>query len=244
MNSNKSQIKPHQIITLALGLSILYGCAPAISKFEPAGDMVEYRDYCRFKESNKFKGDCVDSFYIDIHEVTQSEFEFATGINPSFHKGFNKCPVETVSYSMAKQYCEHLGKRLPTWGQWLYALYTSEPEIFQKDKSALDDFLNRTSWLVKNSSTTTHEVMSLSPTKSGMYDMIGNVWEIIDEVIDTSDLPKEFRNNKNFDHATFYYPVAGYGWDSFRATVIPLRSRNVSDWNKSAETGFRCVLIK
>ena len=59
----------------------------------------------------------VDAFYMDKYEVTQEKYERIIGKNPSRYKGAN-LPVEKVNWPEANEYCEKVGKRLPTEAEW------------------------------------------------------------------------------------------------------------------------------
>ena len=59
----------------------------------------------------------IDAFYMDKYEVTQEKYERIIGKNPSRYKGAN-LPVEKVNWPEANEYCEKVGKRLPTEAEW------------------------------------------------------------------------------------------------------------------------------
>jgi formylglycine-generating enzyme required for sulfatase activity len=56
-------------------------------------------------------------FLIGRTEVTQAAFEKVTGKNPSNFKGPQR-PVEAVTWTEAKAYCEAVNLRLPTEAEW------------------------------------------------------------------------------------------------------------------------------
>ena len=63
----------------------------------------------------------LDAFYIDVKEVTQGDYESVMGFNPSENKGID-LPVESLDWFEANDYCQKLGKRLPTEAEWEKAI--------------------------------------------------------------------------------------------------------------------------
>ncbi len=69
----------------------------------------------------------VDDFYIGKFEITQAQWSAIMGNNPSFFKGCDNCPVETVSWTDAQSFITRLNElsgktySLPTEAQWEYA---------------------------------------------------------------------------------------------------------------------------
>lgn len=77
----------------------------------------------------------LDDFYIDVHEVTNLQYEFCVASGecdrPEFQNAvassqrdyyeneeFNDFPVVNVTFDMARQYCAFVDKRLPTEAEW------------------------------------------------------------------------------------------------------------------------------
>lgn len=153
----------------------------------------------------------ISPFLVSKHEVTQGEYERVAGVNPSAHKGEN-LPVENVSWWDAIRYCnlrsiaEKLepcydlstgvcdltknGYRLLTDAEWTYAAGKAlnrekGKEVPQanlgpsgtKDTALLIDYVRRNA--IK-------PVGSLPPNEHGLYDMIGNVWEWVQDYQDPS----------------------------------------------------------
>ncbi len=124
-------------------------------------------------------------FEMSIHEITQEQFEFVMGTNPSHFKGPNH-PVDQVTWEEAVKFCDTLsqisrrqgseyGFRLPTEAEWEYACRAGSTTMFHfgDDPSRLGDY----AWFLDNSGETTHPVGQKNPNAWGLYDMHGNVFE-------------------------------------------------------------------
>ena len=118
-------------------------------------------------------------FEIGKFEVTQAQWQAVMGSNPSTIKGSDH-PVETVSKNDAHDFLAKLNERhdgylyrLPTEAEWEYAARagTSAPP------ASLDDF----AWYAANSGDTTHPVGQKKPNAWGLYDMLGNVREWVED---------------------------------------------------------------
>jgi formylglycine-generating enzyme required for sulfatase activity len=138
----------------------------------------------------------VSPFFIDMHLVTQEEYEALMQDNPSRWKG-SKNPVEQVRWSDAVRYCNARseaegfqpcydlntwkcdfsanGYRLPTEAEWEYACRagTKTTYFFGNDPSKLEDY----AWFESNSNGKPQPVGQKTPNSWGLYDMCGNVWE-------------------------------------------------------------------
>ena len=116
----------------------------------------------------------LDAYYIDLHEVTNSDYE---AFDPTHPRNVSistcdDCPVDDVNWHQAKAYCEGQkpAKRLPTEAEWEKAAKGGQPS---GNPDVLDDY----AWYSKNSIKTVQPVMKKLPNGYGLYDMLGNVRE-------------------------------------------------------------------
>jgi formylglycine-generating enzyme required for sulfatase activity len=125
-------------------------------------------------------------FYLGKHEVTQAQWQEVMGTNPSHFKGDPNRPVERVSWKMVQEFISKLNAReghnlyrLPTEAEWEYAARAgSTTKYYFGDDDAL---LEQYAWYNKNDKGTTHPVGQLKPNAWGLYDMMGNVWEWVQD---------------------------------------------------------------
>jgi len=124
----------------------------------------------------------LSSFEMLETEVTEAQYEAATGEDPSCDVGPGggggpNSPVECVDWYEAKAFCEAVGGRLCTEGEWEYAARggTTTKYYCGTSNVCLDDV----AWYSSNSEGHKHDVKSgwKSPNNYGLYDLLGNVWE-------------------------------------------------------------------
>ena len=127
-------------------------------------------------------------FYMSKYPITQDQYQVIMGNNPSRFRG-GRCPVETVSWHDATEFCEKLSQktgrdyRLPSESQWEYACRAGTTTPFYFGETITPDFAN----YYGNSSygngpkgkyrQQTTYVGIFPPNAFGLYDMHGNVWE-------------------------------------------------------------------
>jgi formylglycine-generating enzyme required for sulfatase activity len=122
------------------------------------------------------------SFYLGKYPVTQAQWETVMGNNPSHFKDNPNHPVERVSWNDVQGFIRKLNERegggdyrLPTEAQWEYACRAgTETPRYHQDIDAI-------AWYDANSSRQTHPVGQKLPNAWGLYDMLGNVWEWVQD---------------------------------------------------------------
>jgi formylglycine-generating enzyme required for sulfatase activity len=124
----------------------------------------------------------VGNFYIGKYEVTQGEWQAVMGSNPSnFTSCGITCPVENVSWSDIQTFITTLNQmngknyRLPTEAEWEYAARSGG----KNEKYSGSSDVNAVAWYNGNSGGTTHPVGQKQANGLGLYDMSGNVNELV-----------------------------------------------------------------
>ena len=179
-------------------------------------------------------------FLIGKFEVTQDEWEAVMGSNPSRFRSCGKdCPVENVSWDDVREFIEKLNQigegkyRLPTEAEWEYAARG----LAKGNRNS--QVLSATGWFDGNSGGRTHSVGSRAANEYGLHDMLGNVWEWVQDrygdypggtVTDPTGLdPGLYRVSRGGDWGT----AAGY---------CTVSNRNARQPNfRSNQHGFRLV---
>ncbi len=126
---------------------------------------------------------CVDSFYLGKYEVTQKQWAILKQNDFSKFKGENH-PVQRVSWNDAKNYIQQLNNvektqkyRLPSEAEWEYAARGgTATEFFWGDKID-NDYV----WYFGTSDYKAHPVGLKKPNPFGLYDILGNVWEWVED---------------------------------------------------------------
>jgi formylglycine-generating enzyme required for sulfatase activity len=142
-------------------------------------------------------------------------------------------PIVHVSWDDAQAYCGWMGRRLPTEAEWEYAARGGS-------KEARYGPIDEIAWYIQNSGMQTHDVAQKRANGFGLYDMLGDVSEWVNDWYDghyyqnsPSQDPRgpgsgEFRVLRG--GSSFY--GSGYVRVSFRGRVSPT--------DRVSYFGFRC----
>jgi formylglycine-generating enzyme required for sulfatase activity len=130
-------------------------------------------------------------FAVGKYEVTQAEWRAVMGSNPSHFKG-DRNPVEQVSWDDAQDFVRRLGTktgkqyRLLTEAEWEYAARAGTGTKWSCGNT--EGCLGSVAWYAGNSGSKTHPVGEKTHPVGekgangfGLYDMHGNVWELVED---------------------------------------------------------------
>jgi serine/threonine-protein kinase len=146
---------------------------------------------CKSEEKPPHQVTITKGFWLGQTEVTvgaYKRFAMATGqqmptndnldggpLNAGW--GDEAMPIVNVSWEDAHDYCTWAGGRLPTEAEWEYAARGGSTEARY---GAIDEV----AWYSNNSGVKTHEVGQKRANGFGLYDMLGNVWEWVNDWYD------------------------------------------------------------
>lgn len=176
-------------------------------------------------------------FYIGRHEVTQAQWRRVMGTNPSTFASAESGnhPVENVTWEDAQVFIARLNTldpghryRLPTEFEWEYACRAGA----KGDISWTE--IDRTANLNKRH---TLAVGSKQPNAWGLYDMLGNVWEWVEDHYNEKMFADKKPRKKGAVHVL---KGASFAGDVKNATYMTHAGGPANGW----DTGFRIVCEK
>jgi len=114
--------------------------------------------------------------YKHFVEATKAQMPPAA---PKLYRGWanGTLPMVNVIWNEARQYCAWAGGRLPTEAEWEYAARGGSPQ-------ARYGTLNEIAWSKENAGNQTHSVATKLANGYGLYDVLGNVWEWVNDWYD------------------------------------------------------------
>ena len=210
--------------------TFMMGCSPGDSE-------------CDADEKPSHQVKITKGFWLGQTEVTVAaykRFVAATGRQmpdaPDFNSGWanDAMPIVNVMWDNAQSYCQWAGGRLPTEAEWEYAARGGSTQARYGN-------LDEIAWYDKNSGGQTHEVAQKRANGFGLFDVLGNVWEWVNDWYDE----KYYQSSPSQDPAGpasgQYRVLRGGSWDGDpRYVRVSDRSRYYPVVRYSY-FGFRCL---
>ena len=180
---------------------------------------------------------CLDGFYIDPYEVTQKKWDAVMKMNRSvFHHP--EQPITHIYWREARSYCHKVGKRLPTEAEWEYAARAGSKTKYPWGDVIDDDYL----WYAGNSPREIPHVGKKKPNAWGLYDMMGNVWEWVEDWLSNEYYKNSPVKNPKGPARQSFRVIRGASWMiDEQYTRVTTRHGGMSDPTLSYWVGVRCA---
>jgi formylglycine-generating enzyme required for sulfatase activity len=227
-----------ETFTNSIGMELVL--IPA-GKFMMGSEEYDWEEPVRIVTINK-------PFYLGVYPVAQRQWKELMEDNPSYFEG-DELPVERVSWNGVQEFIIKLNKQegekkyyLPSEAEWEYAIRagTTTSYFFADDDSELDEY----AWYYKNSEGKTHPVGQKEPNPWGLYDMIGNVWEWIQDTWHESYRYAPTDNSAWQSKDSPLRVVRGGCWESLAANCrSAARTEYPDSTHKEQTIGFRIMKV-
>lgn len=154
------------------------------------------------------------AFYLGRYQITQAQYQAVMGVNPSTLRGATLAQNQ-VTFAKALEFCHRISTTaeihvsLPTEAQWEYAARAGTRTPIYSGTSKRD--LDTIGWYEENSGGAVHTVGLKQANQFGLYDMIGNIWEL------TADFLGPYQHIPDQDprgELNRRGAMRGGGWDS------------------------------
>ena len=190
-------------------------------------------------------------FYLGKYEVTRAQWGAVMGEDPSiFNDCDYNCPVNNVSWSEVQHFIRLLNGRagrkqyrLPTEAEWEYAARAGKSGDRYGELDDIAWYLdNSISWEVNRDMKRTFEVGVLEPNAWGLHDMLGNVYEWVQDRYDfypggsVTDPRGPVSGSKRVIRGGSYASESRYCRASHRNSASPVE--------RSSRRGFRLLRTK
>ncbi len=190
----------------------------------------------------------IDAFLMGQTEVTQKQWLEVMENRPGNtwqRDNWENLPVNGINWFMAQRFTQELSAldkqydyRLPTEAEWEYAARAG-------DQGMRPDEVEDYAWFIINSDDITHPVGTRKPNAFGLYDMMGNVWEWVDDWYSGNTYADRFTTHNpqgpadgttrvrrggshhcpehfmRFAHRAANLPNRGFSVDGFRVVAVP-----------------------
>jgi formylglycine-generating enzyme required for sulfatase activity len=183
-------------------------------------------------------------FWIGQTEVTVAAYQLYVNATrntmpapPMFNRGWSheQMPIVNIRWDDAKAYCTWVGGRLPTEAEWEYAARAGSTEPTYGE-------INQVAWYYVNSDGQAHEVGAKQPNEFGLYDMLGNEWEWVNDWYDVDYYTQSPPQDPPGPSTGVQHVLRGGSWAGYsQYTRVSVRIRGFTGDGKGFN-GFRCAM--
>ena len=181
-------------------------------------------------------------FYLGKYPVTQSQWQMVMGDNPSCFGGVPDHPVEQVSWNDVQEFMRKLNEKegvtsyhLPTEAQWEYAARAgTEAPRYPGGIEAI-------AWYAENSNGQTQPVGQKWPNAWELYDMLGNVWEWVQDRYNGAYYQSSPTTDPESSDEGDYRVNRGGSWSNGEEYARSARRNAYHPDRGGSNIGFRCA---
>ncbi|MEP7133839.1 MAG: SUMF1/EgtB/PvdO family nonheme iron enzyme [Chloroflexota bacterium] len=242
------------IPTLGIGSALISDKDNMTLLYVPAGEFIMGDDNGALDERPAHQV-YLDAFWIDETEVTNKMYAQCVSANACvdpqtknsatvfLYYGnipFNNFPVIYVDWNMAQTYCSWAGRRLPTEAEWEKAARGTDGRIYPWGNEAP----NGTLLNYKGNAQDTTSVKSYEDGKSpyGAYDMLGNVWEWVNDWYSASYYQNSPGSDPPGPESGEAHVDRGGSWLKEDNSFTVSKRDNGGPTFTSLNLGFRCAM--
>ena len=146
-------------------------------------------------------------------------------------------PITHIEWREASRYCKKAGKRLPTEAEWEYSARAGSQSRFFWGDEINDEYV----WYAGNTSREPANIGSKKPNAWGLYDMVGGVWEWVEDWYNRTYYTHGTKNNPHGYTEGEFKSLRGGSWVNYADTLRSAFRRWSRPDVKFNDTGFRCA---